>query len=87
LQDWLVCGFSPAGSISQQEPDRNNVVRCVDETETLAGRLLLTIEKRKVFLTANFKPFGKGAAYSPAIEDEKSRREDRKPALKENKGD
>jgi hypothetical protein len=44
-------------------------------------------QEMQSFLTAIFKRSQTAAAYAPAIEDEKSRREDRKPALKENKGD
>ncbi|MGO4618669.1 hypothetical protein AB4Z34_01040 [Ensifer sp. 2YAB10] len=69
-------------------PDRNNTADAVDETETLSGRLLLTIEKRKVFLTAILKPFGKGGAYSPAHRGRKSPDEKTGNRLsRKNKGD
>jgi hypothetical protein len=44
-------------------------------------------QEMQSFLTAIFKRSQTAAAYAPAIEDEKSQREDREPALKENKGD
>ncbi|ASY55529.1 hypothetical protein SS05631_c05740 [Sinorhizobium sp. CCBAU 05631] len=46
--------------------DPQNPGDFVDEGETLPPRLLLTIGRRKVFLTAIFKSSGRAAAYPPA---------------------
>ncbi|KSV67927.1 hypothetical protein N182_06775 [Sinorhizobium sp. GL2] len=39
--------FPGSSNDGKGAPDRNECGRAVDETETLTGRLLLTIEKRK----------------------------------------
>jgi len=50
--------------------------------ETLPASVLITIQGGKVFLTAIFKLSRTGGAYCRAIEGEKPRGEDRKPALR-----
>lgn len=64
-----------------------NASHRVDETETLAARLLLTIEKRKVFLTAIFKSAGREPPILQPIEDEKSREKTGNRLSRKNKGD